>query len=89
MTPRKHPFVPARVCTCGQSEGRWLDVTDAQTGTAYMECRDCGTHFRTSATGYVDWHTGVFMGGEHVVGSEWTQQPTPGYFGRRSDVTQG
>lgn len=87
---KKRTFAPVKRCTqCRQSEGRWEDLTDAQTGTAYIRCRDCGAHYRASAAGYLDWSTGVFMNGTAgTVGSEWTQKAASTFFGRPSDVTQ-
>ena len=85
---RLRKFAPVKRCQqCGQREGKWEDVTDSHTGTAYMRCKRCGAYYKASAVGYVDWSIGVFMSGQSYVGSDWTQRPGKGYFGRSSDVT--
>ncbi len=72
-------------CPCGAQN--WDDVTDAQTGTAYVRCRQCGRHHLVSKGGYVDWSVGVMMQSAEELGSEWTRSALSTYFARPSEVT--
>ena len=75
-------------CKCGNTT-YWEIVSDAQTGTTYAECLECGRYHLVSPHGYVDWSTGVFMQGEQQMGSDWTQKTAKTYFAPRSGLTNG
>jgi len=72
----------ALVCSCprGRVEPRFDNGSDAFTGTAYAECRWCGTQHPTSRGAWVDWSMGVAMDSRYVIGSAWTSGAAKGYF---------
>lgn len=74
---------------CGQSQDlHWTAVSDAQTGTVYLRCEDCGTHVVSSPHGYIDWGVGLLMESRVVMGSVWTQRVAPTFVADVSRLTQ-